>query len=41
VSSLSHSLSRVLLGFFMQEGFKEIKAQISLSEVMLESLNDK
>ena len=25
----------------MQEGFKEIKAQISLSEDMLESLNDK
>ena len=25
----------------MQEGFKEIKAQISLSVVMLESLNDK
>ena len=25
----------------MQEGFKEIKAQISLSVVILESLNDK
>ena len=31
----------MLSEFFMQEGFKEIKAQISLSQVILESLNDK
>ena len=41
MSSLSHSLSKVLSEFFMQEGFKEIKAQISLSQGILESLNDK
>jgi hypothetical protein len=41
VSSLSHSLRRVLSGFFKQQGFKEIKAQVSLSREILESLNDK
>jgi hypothetical protein len=31
----------VLLEFFIQEGFKEIKAQTSFSKSILESLNDK
>tara|TARA_Y100001968_G_scaffold106848_1_gene96601 strand:- start:238 stop:447 length:210 start_codon:yes stop_codon:yes gene_type:complete len=30
-----------MLEFFIQEGFNEIKAQISLSGVILDSLNDK
>ena len=41
MSSLSHSLRRMVLEFFMQEGFKVIKAQTSLSQTILESLNDK
>ena len=40
MNSLSHSLSRVLEEFFIQDGFKEIKAQTSFSVVILESLND-
>ena len=41
MSSLSHSLSRLLSEFFMQEGFREIKAHTSLSADILESLDDK
>ena len=41
MSSLSHSLSRLLSEFFMQEGFKEIKAHTSLPKTILESLCDK
>ena len=40
MNSLSHSLSRVLVEFFIQEGFKEIKAQTSFSVDILESLNE-
>ena len=41
MNSLSHSLSRVIVGFFMLEGFKEIKAQSSFSRYILESLYEK
>ncbi len=40
MNSLSHSLRRVFVEFFIQEGFKEIKAQTSFSINILESLND-
>ena len=41
MNSLSHSLSRVLVEFFIHEGFKEIKAQTSFSTNILESRNEK
>ena len=40
MNSLSHSLRSVLVEFFKQEGFKEIKAHTSFSIDILESLFD-
>ena len=41
MNNLSHSLNSVLIEFFMQEGFNEIKAQTSFSLFILDSLDDK